>query len=178
MTDATDFEAQRIEMRDQHAQHLAAVQIKRYAQFHELPVQDMAGNVVLGWERRLNTMPLSKLEADYLLTSQIRRTFDAIHAHTFGILDLSEARLAVVLHLCVLLGIDQVRDMAEFWRAMRARDYEAAAEQMMLSMWPKFIGNDSRDKRRALDILYMLRTGHARPAPHGGSRPPAPAGRR
>lgn len=160
---AADWEVERMYTRNDHAQHLAAAQIKRYALFHQLPVPDLAGNILLGWGRKLNLRPLTQREADYMLASDIRDTFEAINAHVFPLLRIDEARLSVVIHLCVLLGVENVKAMGEFWTAMRVEDYETAADQMLLGLWPRFVGNDLRDKERAVDIVHTMRTGKIRP---------------
>lgn len=150
--------------RERHAIDLAAEQIKRYAIFNRVPTKDAAGILVVGYERKIGIVGVSEQEADMMLRHDLGDVIRAIRANVFGAPLLSEARLAVVAHLCLLLGVDQVKSLADFWRAMKEEDYEAAADEMMLSAWPRFIGNDARDKQRALDLVFMMRTGRTRPA--------------
>lgn len=149
--------------RERHAIDLAAEQIKRYAIFNRVPTHDAAGILVVGYERKIGIVGVSEHEADMMLRHDLGDVLRAIRNNVFGMPLLSEARLAVVAHLCLLLGVEQVKTLREFWRTMKAEDYEAAADEMMLSAWPRFIGNDARDKQRALDLVFMMRTGRTRP---------------
>lgn len=149
--------------RERHAIDLAAEQIKRYAIFNRVPTKDTAGVLVVGYERKIGVVGVSEEEADVMLRNDLRDVMRALRQNAFGSPLLSEARLAVVAHLCLLLGVEPVRALVEFWRAVKAEDYETAADEMMLSAWPRFIGNDMRDKQRALDLVFMMRTGQTRP---------------
>lgn len=158
-----DWSDEVLHMREQHAAEIAAGQIKRYAMFSRMPVKDAAGALVIGYERKLSVVGLSEAEADILLKNDIHAAIAAIRLKTFGLPKLSEPRLAVVAHLALLLGAPLVQTLTEFWRALRAEDYEAAADEMLLSVWPRLIGNEARDKQRALDLVFMMRTGNVRP---------------
>lgn len=159
MSTQGDWNAHQLEIRDHHAQQLAEIIIRRFAAFHDVPTQDAAGNLVLGWERRMREWPLSPEEGDYLLRQQLKRVHKAMMENTFPLLKANEARIAVVLHLCVVLGVQEVKQMHMFWACMRNEDYDGAADQVLLSMWPQFVGNEPRDKHRAIEMIYSLRTG-------------------
>lgn len=156
--------------RERHAIDLAADQIKRYAIFSRVPMKDAAGMLVVGYERKIGIVGVSEEEADIMLRNDLADVLRAIRRNVFGAPKLSEARLAVVAHLCLLLGVEHVRQLGEFWRAIAANDYETAADEMMLSAWPRFIGEQARDKQRALDLLFMMRTGQTRPPRANGDR--------
>lgn len=160
--------------RERHAIDLAAEQIKRYAIFNRVPTYDAAGILVVGYERKIGVVGVSEHEADTMLRNDLADVLRAIRNNAFGAPMLSEARLAVVAHLCLLLSVEHVKKLATFWQAMKAEDYEAAADEMMLSAWPRFIGNDPRDKQRALDLVFMMRTGRTRP-PRANATEGAPA---
>lgn len=162
MTNADNIDAYQLETRDNHAQHLAEVHVREFAMFYATPTTDASGNMMLGWERRIREMPLTTEEANLLLRSQINRVRVAMMENTFPLLNTNIERMAVIFHLCVLMGVDAVKQMTRFWTCMRSEDYEGAGEELLKSVWPRLIGNEEKDKTRALDLLYMLRTGKTR----------------
>lgn len=166
--DDDDALVQRLHVTHQRAQALAVATIKQYTPFRALPTQ-VAKALLIGYDHDLHQYPMTEHEGEMLLVRDVERAFNALRNNLFPLLEISPVRMAVVLHLALVMGFERVHKLPGFWPALKAGDYEAAADAVLLSEWRELIGNEPHNKRRAVDLLYALRTGNFRDAPPKGS---------
>lgn len=158
----TDIEAQAIELAEANAQKIASVAIKRYEPLRLIPDRVAAGMLMLGYRRNIEEQGITQVEADVMLFNDVQDVMAKIRPQTFPLMSrLNDARLAVVLHLAFVMGVDEVRSLDGFWNAIRSNDFEGASEELMLSEWPERFVSDN-DRRRALDLVATMRTGKVR----------------
>jgi lysozyme len=156
------MEAQAIEAAEANAQRIASVAIQRYEPLRLLPHRVAADILMLGYRRNISRDGISQTEADVLLFNDVQTLMAQIRPQTFPLMNqLNDSRLAVVLHLAFMLGVQELQSLEPFWDAIRDNDFERAADEMMLSEWPERFENES-DRRRALELVSMMRTGELR----------------
>lgn len=165
MADEITVAAHDLGLREAHAQRIAQVAVRQYTSFRSMPERDVAGVLMVGYLRRIERDGVTQQEADLLLLNDLRRVSAQIRRFMFPLLRLNEVRMAVILHLAFVLGADAVKAMKALWDALRAEDYETAADVMLLSDWPTQVGRDLDERRRAVDLVRMMRTGHNKRAP-------------
>lgn len=148
-------------MTHQRAQSIAVETIKRYTPFRKLPTR-VAQALLIGYDHDLNKGQFSEAEADSILVRDVERAYKALQKNLFPLLQCSPVRMAVILHLAIVMGWERVHRLPGFWPAMCAGDYEGAADAILLSEWRGLIGDEPHNKRRAVDLLYAMRHGEFR----------------
>ena len=71
----------------------------------------------------------------------------------FGVEDLSPGRKAVLIDMSFNLGYDKLKKFKRTWQALKDKDYNKAAEQMLNSKWARQVG------KRATRLAFYMRTG-------------------
>lgn len=126
--------------------------------FHGKPTQ-VAGAVLLGYHHKINEQDLSDEQGVAILAHDLDRITNRLRQHTAKLTHLCEARIAVILHLGLVLGADRLEGMKAFWAALRANDFEKAGEEALLSEWPSLVGTDEASRRRVIVLDRVLRIG-------------------
>lgn len=119
------------------------------------PYRDTVGKLTIGIGRNLDDVGISKDEAFYLLENDIQRAIqDATDIFgTSAWLSLDEVRQAVILDMLFNLGKSRFLTFKKFIQAVKEKDFERAAEEMLDSRWARQV------KKRAERLAYMMRTG-------------------
>jgi hypothetical protein len=146
-------------MREAHAQRLAEALVRQYSPFRSIPARDAAGILMLGFDRRIERDGITRAEGDYLLANDVRHLMRALRGLFWGLPNLCEARQAVMLNVAHLLGIEKVRTLHGLWGALKREDYGEAADQILLSEWPSLVGDSVAERRRAIELVNVMRTG-------------------
>lgn len=116
--------------------------------------------LTIGVGRNLDDRGITKAEALYLLENDIRTASEdllavigegAVHA-------LNEARHAALVSMCFNLGRARFAKFKATIAAVKAQDWERAADQMLKSLWARQVGD------RADELARMVRTGEFKPA--------------
>ena len=126
--------------------------------YHEglelFPYKDAVGKTTIGYGRNLSDRGVSPDEAEYLLENDLRiALIDAqalLGAHWDG---LSDNRKAVLVDMALNLGKPRLAAFVEFLEALKAGDYERAADEMMDSLWARQV------RRRAVALTKIIREG-------------------
>lgn len=116
------------------------------------PYKCTAGKTTIGYGRNLDDMGITEYEAETLL----RHDIDRVHSELakLGIIDgLDAVRSAVVVDMCFNLGINRLLQFRNFLSALRDKDFERAADEMVDSAWYRQV------KTRAVRLVRMMRTG-------------------
>lgn len=152
-------------MREAHSQRLAESLVKQYSPFRSIPARDAAGVMMLGFDRRIERDGITRVEGDFMLANDVRKTMACLRGLFWGLPNLGEARQAVMLNVAFVLSVEKVRTMASLWGALKREDYNEAADQILLSEWPALVGQSLVERRRAIDLVNAMRTGVLRRHP-------------
>jgi len=140
--------------------HNAVALIERFETFHAFPHESKEG-VVIGFLRRLGRRGITLGEARTMLRADLTGHLAALRAQIFqqDADRLGAPRVAVLLHLAQVMGVERVVDWRDLWDDLRRDDFENAANHLLLSEWPSLIGDTLNERMRAVALQQILRTG-------------------
>lgn len=114
--------------------------------------QDTEGVWTIGYGTNLQELRITKALAKVWMEEKLEEARD--EAERNGYLDgLSRARRHVVVEMIYNLGLPRFQTFQLFLAALRARNYEKAAEEMLDSKWARQVG------QRADRLAKIMRTG-------------------
>lgn len=111
---------------------------------------DPLGHPTLGYGHNLNT-PISQAAAEHILRDDVTAVYHQL-MHQSWFFALSEARAAVVVSMAFNLGMGGLLTFTKMLDALRARNWEQAATEMLDSTWAHQVG------ARATRLAAMMRT--------------------
>ena len=118
------------------------------------PYKCSAGKLTIGYGRNLDDVGITPMEADYLLGHDIRKAITDVQ-HIFGAAFLETIgipRASVLVDMCFNLGVNRLKGFKKMIAAVKDRDFEKAADEMMDSKWAVQVGS------RATRLEGMMRT--------------------
>jgi lysozyme len=130
-------------------------QLRAHEGLRLLPYTDTTGHVSIGYGRNLTDCGISATEADFLLSNDIERVVRELHREIPWWVSLDDVRQRVLVDLAFNVGIKGLLGFRRVLRALEARDYQGAADEMLFSTWATQVGP------RALALAAMMATGHA-----------------
>jgi lysozyme len=117
------------------------------------PYRDTKNKLTIGVGRNLDDVGITRAEALRLLDNDIARVQHEV-GHAFPWFSrLDPARKDVVLNMVFNLGLSRFRRFRKTIAAIKARDWEQAAREMLASLWARQVG------RRARELAEMMRRG-------------------
>lgn len=117
------------------------------------PYRDTKNKLTIGVGRNLDDVGIMREEALMLLNNDIARVRSEVE-HAFPWFSrLNPARKDVVLDMVFNLGLPRFRRFKKTIAAIKAKDWEAAAREMLDSRWAKQVG------RRARELAAMMKRG-------------------
>jgi len=114
---------------------------------------DTVGKVTGGVGRNLTDRAFSDDEIDLMLRNDIKGTESDLDRRLPWWRQMSEARQNVLANMCFNLGIDRLMGFAKTLTLMKAARYDAAAAEMLDSLWAKQVG------ARAIRLAATMRKG-------------------
>ena len=117
------------------------------------PYRCTAGKLTIGVGRNLDDRGISPDEAMYMLANDIRDSSRELSAAFPWFDKLDEVRQAVLIDMCVNLGLSRLRGFRNTLALIGVGKYEAAAQEMLNSKWAEQVG------RRAQRLSRMMATG-------------------
>jgi len=111
------------------------------------PYRCTAGKVTIGYGRNLDDKGITKDEAVYLLTKDIVDADKELYKAFPFIVELSYARQAVLINMCVNMGITRLKKFKRMWVEIEGKMFSRAALEMLDSRWSQQVGD--RAKRLA-----------------------------
>jgi len=123
------------------------------------PYTDTVGNLTIGVGRNLTDRGLSGDEIDYLLANDIAIA-DAVCTDLFGwrvFRNASKPRQYALISMAFNMGGPRLAGFANMIAAVRAGDWNRAADEALDSRWARQVGT------RATEIAAMLREGWVEP---------------
>jgi lysozyme len=114
---------------------------------------DTVGKVTGGVGRNLTDRPFSDDEMDLMLRNDIRGVEQDLDRHLPWWREMSEARQGVLANMAFNLGIDRLKGFVNTLALMKAKRYDAAAAEMLISKWANQVGD------RAVRLAATMRKG-------------------
>ncbi len=129
---------------------LALDLLKRHEGFRAKPYRCTAGKLTIGYGRNLDDVGISEKEAEALLANDVAKALEHLRLEPYW-LDLNEERQAVLLNMVVNLGWPRFSGFAKMRQALKAGDYDRAADEMQDSAWYRQV------KGRAVELESLMR---------------------
>lgn len=117
------------------------------------PYRDIRNKLTIGIGRNLEDVGITREEALLLLDHDIARVRHEVERAFPWFSRLNPARKDVVLNMVFNLGLSRFRRFRKTIAAIKARDWEQAAREMLASLWARQVG------RRARELAEMMRRG-------------------
>ena len=114
---------------------------------------DTKGKVTGGVGRNLTDRAFSDDEIDLMLTNDIKGVARDLDRNLPWWRQMSEARQNVLANMCFNMGIVKLLGFAKTLTLMKAARYDAAAAEMLDSLWAKQVG------ARAIRLAATMRKG-------------------
>ena len=134
-------------------------ELRRDEGVKRMPYLDTKGILTVGVGHNLAAKPLDLAypltdeQIDQILAADLITTFSALDAHLGWWRTLSYARQRVLVNMCFNLGITRLLAFHHFLDDAQAGEYEAAAQEMLNSLWAKQVGD------RANRLAQLMRDG-------------------
>jgi lysozyme len=113
-----------------------------------------AGKLTIGVGRNIEDIGISEDEARYLLRNDIHNCIgDLLTIDDIDYYNLSPVRQRVLVNMRFNLGPSRFRQFKKMIAAIKRKDFDAAADEMMDSRWAVQVGN------RAKRLEEMMREG-------------------
>jgi lysozyme len=126
--------------------------LRKHEGVRALPYVDSEGHATVGVGHKL-TEPLPDSVIDLLLRADIDKAIAELDRAFFGWTVHNAARQEVLAELSFNLGAPRLAGFIKFWKALDRRDYNAAADELLDSLWAKQV------KGRAITLAEQMRTG-------------------
>jgi lysozyme len=107
------------------------------------------GKLTAGIGRNLQDVGLSEDECYYLLGNDIKRALVPLEKLQ-AFLNLDEARKRVLTEMVFNMGYSGVMAFQNMWTAIRAGNFDRAADEMLNSKWAKQVGDRSERLSKAM----------------------------
>ena len=121
------------------------------------PYRDTVGKLTIGVGRNLDDVGLSDSEINLLLQNDVARAITLLNENAPWWSQLTDARQQVMANMCLNMGWgDGTKGLSSFKNTLaciKGGDYDRAADQMLLSLWAKQVG------QRASRLADMMRKG-------------------
>jgi len=109
-------------------------ELKQDEGFEGMPYEDSLGIPTIGYGIKL---PLSEEEAEILLKHRLDKKILEISEKEPFFLDLPETAQEVIANMAYQLGVGGVLQFKKMWAALKNRDYQKAADEMLDSNWAR-----------------------------------------
>lgn len=141
------------------AKMIALEHIPAYPPFSFLP--DRVNNRMMAeFARIADTKAVSKPELTAMLDTTISGYLDAIQNRIILHPNLGSVRIAVLVHVAMVVGHTALMDMQKLWAAVRDNRWDEGARCLLKSKWPGTAATE-QEQDRIVDIAEMFRTGTA-----------------
>jgi lysozyme len=117
------------------------------------PYRDARHKLTIGVGRNLDDVGVTRAEALMLLNNDIARVRREVVGAFSWFPGLNPVRKDVVLDMVFNLGLTRFRRFKKAIAAIKAKDWEKAAREMLNSQWAKQVG------RRARELAAMMNRG-------------------
>lgn len=117
------------------------------------PYRCPAGKLTIGYGRNLEDKGITEAEAEFMLDNDINVIIRACKETFSWFIFLDNVRQAVIVDMIYNLGLGGFLGFKNTIAAIREKDWNRAADNMLQSKWASQVGN------RALELAEMMRDG-------------------
>lgn len=117
------------------------------------PYRDTVGKLTIGIGRNLDDRGITLVEADFLLTNDIKDATASLEANFPWVMDLDGARKGALLNLTFNLGVRGLAQFVNFLTAMKLGDWAAAKAELLNS------AADHEEPERIARLALQIATG-------------------
>ncbi|MFQ5545677.1 MAG: glycoside hydrolase family protein [Acidiferrobacterales bacterium] len=117
------------------------------------PYHDTVGKLTIGVGRNLDDVGITREEALMLLDNDIAKVKREVKRAFPWFAQLNPVRKNIVLNMVFNIGLPRFRQFKKTIAAIKAKDWEEAASQMLDSRWARQVG------RRARELATMMKAG-------------------
>lgn len=117
------------------------------------PYIDIVGKLTIGVGRNLDDRGISKDEALYMLENDIQIVEKEAREIFENFDELDDVRQEVIINMLFNLGKTRFLTFKKFIKAVKERNFEKAADEMLDSKWARQVG------KRAQELSYAMRYG-------------------
>jgi lysozyme len=116
------------------------------------PYVDTVGKITIGIGHNLTDRGLSEQTIDAIFAEDIAQAqIDAVKVPVY--LELDPIRQTVLIDMIFNMGLDKFLEFHKFIGHLSRRDYNGAADEMLLSTWARQVGY------RAVELASIIRSG-------------------
>jgi lysozyme len=120
---------------------------------HFMPYHCLTGHLTIGWGHNLDANGIKPIIAEMLLDTDIDDAGKELIVKLPWVEALDGARFGVLVNMTFNMGLPKLIGFEKMLLAVRAKDYEMAAVEMLASRWSEQVGD------RALRLAEQMRTG-------------------
>jgi len=128
-------------------------QLKRHEGYRQHPYEDSVGKLTVGYGRNLDDVGVSEVEADIMLKNDMDSAKATLTLYLPWAKRLSQARFDVLHNMAFNMGIGKLVGFVKMLSALRAGDFDKAADEMLDSLWAQQVGT------RATELAAQMRNG-------------------
>ncbi len=142
--------------------------LKRHEGYRGRIYKDTVGVLTIGYGRNLETVGITKAEADVLIANDIRDATRVAIALVPVFDELNDCRREVLVNMAYNLGAVRLRAFKKTLAAVNAFDFDVAADEMLDSRWARQVGDSEGpvvdempdpDDQRAKELSDAMRMG-------------------
>jgi len=126
--------------------------IKKHEGLRLRPYKCSAGKLTIGYGRNIEDSGISKQEAEIMLCNDISSCESELDLNIPIWRGLSEPRRAVLINMVFNLGYPRFSKFKKMLKAIKDKDFNRAAAEMLDSRWARQVGN------RAIELAEIMKT--------------------
>ena len=126
--------------------------IKKHEGLRLSPYKCTSGKLTIGYGRNIEDNGISKQEAEIMLCNDISSCQNELDLNIPAWRDLSEPRRAVLINMVFNLGYPRFSKFKKMLQAIKEKDFNRAAAEMLDSRWARQVGN------RAIELAEIMKT--------------------
>jgi len=126
--------------------------IKKHEGLRLNPYKCTSGKLTIGYGRNIEDNGISKQEAEIMLCNDISSCQNELDLNIPAWRDLSEPRRAVLVNMAFNLGYPRFSKFKKMLQAIKEKDFNRAAAEMLDSSWARQVGN------RAIELAEIMKT--------------------
>lgn len=135
--------------------------VKAVEPFYARPSK-IGNDIMLGWSWAIQKKEISPRVAEEKLREDVGEVLRELRTELWRLQALEIPRLAVLIHLSLVLGVAQVKGMTNLWHALDVKDYENAHDILLMTNWPSIMSTGSEEgKYRVIAMCRTMRTGQS-----------------
>src|SRR5574337_984144 len=119
--------------------------LKKHEGLRLKPYKDTVGKLTIGYGRNLDDKGITLEEAEYLLANDIAAVTLACRETFSWFSFLSQNRQAVIIDMVFNMGISRFLGFKKMIQAIRDKDFDTAASEMLGSVWSKQVGHRAEE---------------------------------